>query len=91
MDKLLECREKIDRIDSEIIRLYEERMKVVNDVAEYKIANHMEVLDASREKAMLEKNLGKVKESKLKPYYHHVLSGFLLASREMQKDILEKK
>ena len=33
---LKESREKIDRIDKEITRLFEERMEVANDVAAYK-------------------------------------------------------
>ncbi len=47
---LLECRNKLDVIDREIVRLYEERMKVCGDVAEYKIATGKAVYDAEREK-----------------------------------------
>ena len=91
MNKLEECRLKIDAIDNEIIRLYEERMKAVKDVAEYKIENGLGVLDSSREKTMLEKNLLKISNVELKKYYHHVLTGFLDASKEMQKEIIAKK
>jgi len=91
MNKLEECRLKIDAIDNEIIRLYEERMKAVKDVAEYKIENGLEVLDSSREKTMLEKNSLKISNVELKKYYHHVLTGFLDASKEMQKEIIAKK
>ena len=38
MIDLQECRNEIDKIDSDIIRLFEQRMKVCEDVAEYKIA-----------------------------------------------------
>ena len=34
---LKECRDKLDVIDKEIVRLFEERMSVCGDVAEYKI------------------------------------------------------
>ena len=34
MTDLQECRNEIDRIDSEIVRLFERRMKVSEDVAE---------------------------------------------------------
>ncbi|MEE3401430.1 MAG: chorismate mutase [Candidatus Enteromonas sp.] len=91
MNKLEECRLKIDAIDNEIIRLYEERMKAVKDIAEYKIENGLEVLDSNREKTMLEKNLLKISNVELKKYYHHVLTGFLDASKEMQKEIIAKK
>ena len=48
---LKECREKIDEIDARIVSLYEERMKVSEEVALYKLSNGMNVLDKSREKA----------------------------------------
>ena len=91
MNKLEECRLKIDAIDNEIIHLYEERMKAVKDIAEYKIENGLEILDSSREKTMLENNLLKISNVELKKYYHHVLTGFLDASKEMQKEIIAKK
>ena len=34
---LLELREKLDRIDEQIVRLYEERMEICSQVADYKI------------------------------------------------------
>jgi len=91
MIKLSKCRKKIDKIDSKIIRLFEERMQVVNDVATFKIDNKMPVLDSSREAIMLEKNLKKIKNDDNKKYYPHVLEGFLKASKEMQKDLIEHK
>ncbi|MDO4518974.1 MAG: prephenate dehydratase [Eubacteriales bacterium] len=42
-------RDKIDKIDNEIVRLFEERMKVCEAVAEYKIETGKQVLDVVRE------------------------------------------
>ena len=39
MDKLLKCRKEIDKIDTQIIKLFEKRMSVVEDVISYKIEN----------------------------------------------------
>ncbi len=47
---LLEIRDKIDLVDEEIVRLFEERMNLCKDVAEFKIKNHKQVLDTEREK-----------------------------------------
>jgi len=47
---LMECRNKLDVIDREIVRLFEERMKVCGDVAEYKIETGKAVYDAERER-----------------------------------------
>lgn len=37
MEDLMKLRESIDEIDSEIVRLYKERMEISKHVAEYKI------------------------------------------------------
>lgn len=47
---LQECRKKLDEIDSGIVRLFEERMSVCGDVAEYKIEVGKAVYDAERER-----------------------------------------
>lgn len=90
MNKLENARTKIDQLDLQIIRLFEERMTVVKEVIEYKKANNIPVLDTNREIAMLEKNLKLIQNEEYKKYYQSVLEGFLKASKEMQKDILEK-
>ncbi|MEE3466972.1 MAG: prephenate dehydratase [Eubacterium sp.] len=46
---LSESREKIDAIDEQIVGLFEERMKITNDVAQYKIKTGKAVLDRERE------------------------------------------
>lgn len=50
MDRLLELRNKIDGIDREIIRLFEERMAAAEDVAGYKRGVGKAVLDRTRER-----------------------------------------
>ena len=52
---LLELREKLDRIDEQIVKLYEERMEVCSQVADYKIETGKKVLDKSREEEKLRK------------------------------------
>ena len=47
---LQQCRNKLDIIDEEIVKLYEERMDICKEVAEYKIESGKNVLDPSREK-----------------------------------------
>ena len=89
MKDLIKAREAIDLIDTEIIRLFEKRMDIVKDVAIYKIANKLPVLDSARENAMLEKNINKIKNEEYKKYYEKVLKGFLEASKDMQKELLK--
>lgn len=59
MKDLSKARDEIDNIDTQIIKLFEQRMDIVKDVANYKIENNLPVLDSSRENIMLEKNLKK--------------------------------
>ena len=49
-----ELRSKIDNIDSEMCRLFAERMQVVTDIALYKKANNMVVYHPSRARAVLQ-------------------------------------
>ena len=46
---LLELRKQIDSIDSSIVELYEKRMEISKQVAEYKIENGKQVFDKERE------------------------------------------
>ncbi len=50
---LQQLRRDIDRIDSELVRLYEERMEVSSKIADYKIANGKKVYDRDRENQKL--------------------------------------
>ncbi len=52
---LAELREQIDEIDAEIVRLYERRMEVCKNVAEYKISTGKKVFDSAREREKLDK------------------------------------
>ena len=47
------CRNEIDDIDNQMIALFERRMKVCEDVAEYKIATGKKVLDPERERSKI--------------------------------------
>lgn len=55
MADLLECRRQIDEIDTEILQLFEKRMKVCEEVAEYKIQTGKKVLDPEREKEKIKR------------------------------------
>lgn len=54
MRDLLELRNEIDKIDSQIVKLFEDRMELSGEVAEYKIANGKKVFDKDRERSKIE-------------------------------------
>lgn len=90
MNKLERARIEINRIDKEIAKLFQERMKVVEDVIEYKIENNMEILDSGREKEVIEKNIALLENKKYEKYYMDFLTNVMRISKEYQKDILNK-
>ena len=55
MKDLDKIRDEIDGIDSRLLALYEERMRLASEVAEYKISVGKPVLDKERERKKLEK------------------------------------
>ena len=54
MRSLEECRQALDTVDRDIVRLFEQRMMIARDVAAYKIAHDLPVLDSSREARVLD-------------------------------------
>ena len=91
MNKLERARLEINRIDKEMARLFQERMKAVEGVIEYKLENNMEVLDSNREKEVIEKNLLLIEEKKYEKYYLDFIKNMMRISKEYQKDILIEK
>ncbi|EHK2327896.1 chorismate mutase [Clostridium perfringens] len=84
-DKLAQCREKIDRIDRELMKLFEERMNVVLEVARYKKENNMAIFHKDREKQVIEKNLSIVENKELLPYAEEMLHALMDISKEYQQ------
>ena len=59
---LEELRKQIDEIDSEMMILFKKRMSVSLQIGEYKRANNVPILDASREFEMMFKKKKELKE-----------------------------
>lgn len=47
-NNLQDLRARIDAVDDEIIRLFQERMNISSGIAEYKKANNLPVMDLNR-------------------------------------------
>ena len=85
--ELKDLRVKIDAIDDEMIRLFQERMKIAADVAAYKKENGMAVLDKTRERQKLNDIVGKTDEE-FKSYAHVLYSLMFELSRSYQNKLL---
>ena len=84
--ELEEARKNIDKIDSEMRMLFIKRLEEVNNVIKYKKEHNLPILDASREKEVIEKNASKVEE-KYYSYYVEFLKSIMNISKEYQKDV----
>lgn len=87
MSELDDYRNNIDKIDKEITKLFEERMNIVLKVGEYKKKNNIPVLNKSREKAVIEKNIGYLKNKD----YSDALKVFFINMMNIAKDLEHKE
>ena len=78
-----DIRKEIDEIDKELVDLYIRRMNCSARVAEYKREHNMPVLDASRERALLNK-ISELSGSELEGYARTLYSTILDLSRSYQ-------
>lgn len=90
-DLLKEARETINRVDGEMARLFEKRMDAVRKVAEYKAERGLPVLDAEREKQVIERNSALIEDGELRAYYVEFLKNNMAVSRRFQQDIMPRE
>ncbi len=90
MRDLLELRNEIDRIDDEIVDLYERRMAIAEEVAEYKISVGKNVLDREREKAKLDAVSSKGATPFLKNGIRELFEQIMSMSRKRQYQLLNR-
>lgn len=88
MNALEQARQDIDQIDREMAQLFEKRMDAVRAVVAYKQANHLPVLDASREAAVIEKNLARIQDPAYVSFYKDYIQHTMVLSREFQAQLL---
>ena len=82
---LNEIRSRIDKIDSELVELIEERLHIVQEVALFKKNTGKKIFDEEREKEVIEKNLKKIKSKELNHYVEVILKDIMDSSKEYQK------
>ena len=85
-----EIRDKIDVIDKELVKLFEERMQLCEDVAHYEIDTGKKVLDPEREKQKLEKVCALVQNPDNRHAINDLFSQIMATSRKMQYKLLEE-
>ena len=89
MSGLEEKRFRINQIDAELTRLFEERMKTAAEIAAWKKENGKPVLDASREENNIKRNTALLKDRSLSGYFELWYRFTMKISRDYQRDILK--
>lgn len=87
---LQQKRNKIDNIDKEIVKLFEERMNTVIEIAKIKKENNIEVLDSTRENIVIEKVKSYLENKELEEYLVEFFLELMKISKKYQKEIIEK-
>lgn len=83
-------RDNIDETDKAIVELFEKRMKLCEEVAEYKIETGKQVLDTTREKQKIEKVTSLATGDFNKKSVEELFKQIMAMSRKMQYQILER-
>ena len=88
MRSLEECRQQLDEVDRDIVRLFEQRMMIVRDVASYKIAHDLPVLDQSREAMVLASRMSMLKDGHFAGSVRTLYECIMALSRQEQEQLL---
>ncbi|MCD2138500.1 chorismate mutase [Salinicoccus halitifaciens] len=86
MSRHEELRREIDEIDRELMRLFEKRMQVSEEIAQYKYSHDIAVFDSSREKEVIAKNVSLIEKQELKLYGELFIKNLMGLSRKHQND-----
>ncbi|PJI07440.1 MULTISPECIES: shikimate dehydrogenase [Clostridium] len=84
MKDLNEIRKEIDAVDRNMVELFEKRMKLVMEVAEYKKKNNLPVLDAVREKKVISKNVSFLRNEKFAEPLKEFYTNFIELSKKLE-------
>ncbi len=87
LDKL---RIEIDDIDKNIVKLFEKRMEIVENVAYYKYQNNINILNSEREKQVVEKNINKLKNQDYKLALEDFFYDLMKTSRNYQSNKIQQ-
>lgn len=88
MENLDEIRDQIDEVDKQLTTLFETRMKLAAQVAQYKQKHNLPVLNTAREEQVIAKNVERLTNQNLAPFYEDFLQYTMNISKQYQTQIL---
>jgi chorismate mutase/prephenate dehydratase len=83
-NKLEEARKIINEVDTQMAKLFTERMKAAKMVYEYKKEFGLPILDQKREDEVIEKNSQMIEDETIKEYYIDYIKNVMSVSRAYQ-------
>ena len=88
MKNLHEIRTEINKIDAELAKLFEKRMELCKDVAEYKREHGLPIKDVAREKEILENCKSRLTDGEYGSYYVQFVKNIIDLSCQYQNKIM---
>lgn len=88
MNDLEKSREEINRIDGEMAKLFEERMGVCHNIAEYKREHGLTIKDPAREQGLINRNRNVISDSEVEGYYVKFLQNMIDLSCSYQAKVI---
>ncbi|MBQ8537159.1 MAG: chorismate mutase [Clostridia bacterium] len=90
MKELSQIRLELDAIDQKIVALFEERMLLSRQVAQYKIAKGLPVLDSQREKQVIQNRRALLKDPHWADGVEAVFETIMAQSRKEQEALVRE-
>ena len=91
MEKLESLRTEIDKIDTELTKLFEKRMETVLKIGQFKIDNNIPVVDNKRASIVVEKALNRLQNKSFSGEITEIFSNIIAVSENSQKSIFSKE
>ena len=89
MSDLQKAREIINKVDSEMAHLFEQRMDAAKIVAAYKKENGLPIDDFGREEEIIRRNSEMIENEEYRAYYVNFLKNNIKLSKNLQHRLLE--
>ena len=90
MKELQDIRKELDAVDAELVKLFERRMEISREVAAYKIAHGMPVLDRGREERVLASRAEKLQDVYWEKDVRALYECIMALSRAEQEKLLRE-
>lgn len=90
MRQIEEIRNDINKLDDELLRLYLRRLELSKEVAEFKIANNLPVLNSSREQYIIDRMCEGLDEE-MSGYVRELYLKIFELSRKRQEILIKER